>query len=231
MRAAIPALVAILWAAGALRAPEAAAQDISSPYRFIEERQEAGAFAGYLTAKTGRFGYGPSGGLWLGGRYGLELAGPLSIEGVVGLVSGTRDIISPGRPEGDRVVGEADVLLTTIDGRLKLSVVGRRAWRGLSPFLLAGGGVAFDVAEAPAAETQIESDEVFEFGPSFFGTVGIGTRWFITERFTLRTDAIFSLWKITTPAGFADQQFGFGPVAEAEWVRGLSITGSLLFRW
>jgi hypothetical protein len=184
-----------------------------------------------MNAATGRFGFGPAGGLWIGGRYGLELAGPLSIEGVAGVVRGTRDIISPGRPEGDRVVGEADALITTIDGRLKLSFVGRRAWRGLSPFLVAGGGMAFDVAAAPEADSLLDSDEIFEFGPSFFGTIGIGTRWFATDRITVRTDALFSLWQISTPVGFGDPQLGLGPVQEEEWVRGLSITGSLLFRW
>ena len=221
----------LLLGAGSIPAQEAAAQEISSPYRFIEERQEAGLFAGYLTANTGRFEYGPSGGLWVGGRYGLELTGPLSLEGVVGVIRGTRDVISPGRPEGDRVVGEADALITTIDGRLKLSLVGRRAWHGLSPFIVTGGGVALDAAEKPEADELLDEDEVFSFGPSFFGTAGVGTRWYVTDRITLRTDALFSLWKISTPAGFGDPQFDFGPVQEGEWVRGLSITGSLLFRW
>lgn len=231
MRAAISALAVAVCAAGSLRADEAAAQSISSPYRFLDERQAAGVFAGYMDASTGRFGYGPSGGLWVGGRYDLELTGPLSLEGVVGLISGTRDVISPGRPEDDRVIGEADALVTTVDGRLKFSLMGRRSWRGLSPFIVAGGGVAVDVADAPAINEQLEDDEIFDFGPSFFGTLGVGTRWFATDRFTLRTDAIFSLWKISTPVGFGDPQYGFGPLQESEWVRGLSITGGLSFRW
>lgn len=231
MRAAIPALVVVLCASGFVDARPAAAQSIPSPYRFIEERQEVGAFGGYMSAATGRFGYGPAGGLWGGARYGLELTGPLSIEGVVGAVQGTRDIVNPRRPEGDRVVGEGDALVATVDGRLKLSAVGRRAWHGLSPFLVAGGGVAWDVAPAPDADEDLEADEIFEFGPSFFGTLGVGTRWFITENVALRTDALFSLWKLSTPVGFADPTLGLGPVPEGEWVRALSITGSLLFRW
>jgi hypothetical protein len=231
MRAVYTGLTVALLAAGVSHAHEASAQTIPSAYRFIEERQEVGAFAGYMNAATGRFGYGPSGGLWLGGRYGLELTGPLSIEGVVGAVKGTRDIISPSRPEGDRVVGEGDVLVTTIDGRLKFSVVGQRAWHGLSPFLIAGGGVAFDVEKGAAADELLEPDEIFELGASFFGTMGIGTRWFVSRRIAVRADALFSLWKITTPSGFGDAQFGFGAVQESEWVRGLSITGAILFRW
>ena len=231
MRAAFPALAAAVLTATLTVAHDAAAQRIPSPYRFIEERQELGAFVGYLDAATGRFGFGPSGGLWLGARYGLELTGPLSLEAVVGAVKGTRDIVSPGRPEGDRVIGEGDALITTIDARLKFSLAGRRSWRGLSPFIVAGGGIAFDAAAAPEADDLLEADEVFEFGPSFFGTAGVGTRWFLSPRFALRTDALFSLWKISTPAGWGDPQYGFQGVQEGEWVRGLSVTGALLFRW
>ena len=38
---------------------------------------EIGTFTGYLSAGTGRFGYAPAGGYMLGGRYGLDLSGPL----------------------------------------------------------------------------------------------------------------------------------------------------------
>jgi hypothetical protein len=231
MRAAFPGLLAALLTAVCAAPHEAAAQTIPSAYHFVEERQEVGAFAGYLSAATGRFGFGPSGGVWLGGRYGLELTGPLSLEGVVGAVSGTRDVISPGRAEGDRVVGQGDVLMTTLDARLKFSLTGQRTWHGVSPFVVAGGGLAADLAESAAADADLESDEVFDFGPTFFGTMGVGTRWFLTPRFALRADALFSLWKIKTPVGFGDLQYGFEAVPEGEWVRGLSITGALLFRW
>ena len=97
---------------------------------------------GHMSATTGRFGYGPSGGTLLGGRWAIGLSGPLSFEGVVGLVNGTRDVINPGRAEGDRVVGAGDVLLTTIDGRLRFSLTGERAWHGLSPVLALMAGTA-----------------------------------------------------------------------------------------
>lgn len=230
MRAVFLGVIAAL-VMGALAPAPSSAQAVPSPYRFVEERQEVGAFAGYLSANTGRFGFGPKGGLWVGGRYGLELAGPLSIEGVAGAVLGKRDVVSPSRPAGDRVVGEGDVIIPTVDGRLKLSLMGARSWNGLSPFLLFGGGVAVDVAEEPAANDLIDADEVFDFGTTFFGTAGLGTRWFISRSIAVRADAVFSLWKLTTPPGFGDPQLGLGPIQRGEWVSGLSITGSLLFRW
>jgi hypothetical protein len=208
-----------------------AAQTVPSSYSFIEQRQEVGAFFGYMNANTGRFGYGPSGGLWFGARYGLQLGGPASLETVAGLVSGTRDIVNPNRVEGDRVIGEGDALITTLDARLKFSATGDRAWHGLSPFLVLGAGIAFDIADAPEAEAALEERDVFDFGTSFFGSLGLGTRWFVTDRFTLRTDGTFSLWRIKTPPGFSDTDRDFGLVDETEWVRGLSATASLTYRW
>ena len=214
-----------------LHPPPVHAQTIPSAYTYVQGRQEVGVFAGYRSAGTGRFGYGPPGGPLFGVRYGLELAGPLSMEGVVGTTVGKRDIVSPARPEGDRVVGEGDVLLTTIDFRLKLTATGDRAWHGLSPFLVFGGGVAFDAAGSPAADALLEAEDIFEFGTSFFGTLGVGTRWFVSDRLALRADGIFSLWKIKTHPGFADPDRGFERVAEGEWLQGISATVSLLFRW
>jgi hypothetical protein len=217
----------------ALTAPrDVAGQQISSPYAFIEERQEAGAYVGYLSGSTGRFGYGPSGGLMVGGRYSIDLSGPLAIEATGGVVRGTRDVVNPARPEGDRVIGQADVLLTTIDLRLRLSATGARTWHGLVPFLSFGGGVVFDTEDATLIErTALEPDEVFELGTKFFGTVGPGVKWHVNRRIAVRTDLGFSLWRIDTPGGWGDPQYGFPSVETNEWVSGLSLTGSVLFRW
>ena len=215
----------------ALPPAPAHAQTIPSAYTYIERRQEAGAFTGYMDAASGRFGFGPTGGAVYGGRWGLELAGPISLEGVAQLVDGTRDVVNPGRVEGDRIVGEADALLGTVDARLKFSFTGQRAWHGLSPFLVAGGGIAFDLSGSAEAESGLEPADVFDFGTSFFGTAGVGTRWFLTERFAVRVDGIFSLWRLDTPPGFSDPARGFESVPESEWARGLTATFSILYRW
>jgi len=231
MRAACSSLVLALIAVGVASPPSASAQTIPSPYAFIEERQEVGLFAGYMSAGTGRFGYGPKGGPLFGARYGVELSGPLSLEAAVGTLRGVRDVIDPAQAAGNRVVGEADVLLTTVDGRLRLSATGNRTWHGLSPFLVIGGGLAFDSAKPSAAEGLLDADEVYEFGTKFFATIGPGVRWFATRRLALRTDAAFSLWQLKTPPGFGDPTLGLGDVADGEWASGLSVTATLLFRW
>lgn len=207
------------------------AQTIPSPYRYIEARQELGIMAGVLDAATGRFGYGPSGGTRLAARYGVELSGPLSFEGIVGVVDGTRDVVDPGRAEGDRVIGQADSRLTTVEARIKFTFTGRRSWNDLAPFFVFGGGVAFDVAAASELDDILLAEDVFDFGTSFFGTLGIGSRWFLTERFALLGEGTFSLWKIDTPPGFSDPSRGFEGVSDGEWTRGTQLTLTLLYRW
>ena len=229
MRGSHPLLATVLVV---LALPQAAqAQSIPSPYRFVERKQETGPFLGYMSVDRGRFGYGPGSGPFVGARWGFDLSGPISIEGVAGILTGTRDVMNPGRDEGERKVGEADLRLATVDARLKFSFVGDRMWHGLSPFFVAGGGIAFDLAGSAPAEGDLEPGDVFEFGTSFVATMGVGTRWFATDRVALRTDALFSLWEIPTPPGFADPTRGFESVDENEWVRGLQITVSVVFRW
>lgn len=226
-------MLSVLSLGAVLSAPDPVdGQTIPSPYTFIENRQEVGPFVGYLDASTGRFGYGPSGGLWYGARYGLQLGGsPVSLEGVAGLVDGTRDIIDPNQAEGQRVVGEGDVQLATLEARLRFSATGNRAWHRLSPFLSIGAGVAFDLADTPAANELLEERDVFDFGTSFLGTLGLGTRFFLTDGFALRADGTFSLWRIGTPPGFSEADRNFGSVENREWLRGLAGTITLLYRW
>jgi hypothetical protein len=231
MRASILPVLHTVLLSVALAPLDGEAQTIPSPYRFVERKQESGLFAGLMSADRGRFGYGPGGGPIVGGRWGIELSGPLSLEGVATLLSGRRDVIHPGRVEGERKIGEAEQLLTMLEARLKFSLVGARAWHGLSPFIVAGGGIAFDLAGSAPDDGTLEPADVFEFGSSFIGTLGAGTRWFATDRVALRTDALFSLWEIPTPLGYADPARAFEAVAEKEWLRGLQVSVSAVVRW
>ncbi len=207
------------------------AQTIPSPYSYFGAGKEAGPIIGYMSAATGRFGFGPSGGPLMGGRFGIELAGPLSFETVVAVVSGSRDIINPGRDEGERKIGEADASIMMVDARLKFTLTGNRAWHKLAPFWVFGAGMAFDLAGADLLEEDLEPADRFAFGSSFFGTLGVGNRWFVTDRFGVRADALFSLWKLKTPPGFSDPARPFINVEEGEWARGLSFAISGLWRW
>ena len=119
----------------------------------------------------------------------------------------------------------------TIKAGLRLSATGNRSWHGLSPFLSLGAGVAFDLAGTPAGNEFIEDRDIFDFGTSFFGTLGLGTRFFLTEQFALRGDGVFSLWRVSTPPGFSEPDRPFEAVEDREWLSGLSATITLLYRW
>lgn len=209
----------------------AGAQTIPSPYSFIEERQEATLFTGWVNAGTGRFGYGPKGGQVFGIRYGIDLSGPLSLEGSAGFFDGTRDVVSPSRPANNQVVGEARSLLTTVDARLRLSATGARTWHGLNPFLVFGAGVSFDPAKPSIADGLLEADEVFDFGTKFTAMAGPGVRWSATRNLAVRADMGLFLWQLKTPSGFGDPTLGLQNVAESEWVSALSFTAGFVFRW
>lgn len=223
-----------LWAAAlvpALVASPLRAQQISSPYRFVETRQELGVFGGYATLNSGRFDFGPESGLVGGARWSILISGPLGFEVVGGLLSGTRSVIDPGRAEGDRVVGEADVLLGSGEGRLTLTLTGDRTWHGLAPYVSMGGGMIFDMGGNEAVDEILLAEDRFDFGSSFLATAGLGTRLFLSDRIVARGDALFSLYKIDTPPGFSDPARGFEAVEEGEWVSGLHLTFSLGYRF
>lgn len=210
----------------------ATGQSIPSPFEYLERRQEAGPFVGLMPVGTGRFDYGPSGGLVYGARYAIELSGPLSFEGMAAGVDATRKVVDPSRVEGDRIIGEVDSPILLLDAGLRFTFTGRRSWHGLAPFIGAGGGIALDMGDTAGLDKRLLPEDVFDFGTSFFGTMSGGTRWFLTDRIAARVDGIFSLWKIDTPPGwFSDPTRGFENVSDGEWVAGTSLTLTLLYRW
>lgn len=207
------------------------AQNIPSPYRFVDTRQEVGLFVGSSSMTTGRFGFGPSGGVQAGARWGIDLSGPLGFEAVAGVMSGTRDVINPAKVVGDQKIGEGDLLVGTLDARLRFTLTGDRTWHRLAPFGIMGGGIAMGLGDDAPLDQELAVDDRFEFGTSFFGTAGGGARLLLTERLALRGDAVFSLWKIKTPPGFSDPERGFTAVEKGEWVSGLHVTLAAVLRF
>lgn len=224
MPSPIPILLAAAVGLAGAFPRSSSGQTIPSPYRFIETRHEAGAFGGILEPDTGPFGFGPGQGILSGLRYSIELSGPFSLEGVTSVLLGERDVVDPRRAEGSRVVGRADTRLTSLDGRLKFALNGRRTWHGLGPYLLAGGGVVFDLAGESPADRELEDRDRYSFDTSFLGILGGGIRFLPSERLQFRVDAESRFWKLRTPAGFSDQDLNLGPVSREQWVSGLGLT-------
>ena len=232
MRALVIPIGLIAAAIAAFIAPQVlAGQTIPSAYRFIETRQEAGPFAGWIAPGTGQFGYGPGPGPISGARYEIGFGGPVALEGAIGVIDSTRDIVDPRRAEGDRVIGETPAMMATGDLRLKLSITGPRTWHGLNPFVLVGAGIAWDLAEAGELEKDLEETDRFDFGTSFVAELGGGLRWFITERIVLRAESLFYLWRLEAPVGFRDPERGFENVGQSEWANATSITLGIGYRF
>ncbi len=208
------------------------AQTVPSPYRFIESRQEAGIFVGRRSPGTGRFGYGPSEGLLLGARYGVRISGPFALEAVAGFMPTTRDLVDPTRVEGNRVVGDVESQVVTLDARLRFSLMGDRTWNGLSPFFFLGGGGAFDTEDGgPEEEQLLLTDDRFEFQATFTGVLGTGIRWLVGDRFILRGDLALTMWQLKAPRGFRNPERELTGVDENEWVSGPSFTIGTSFRF
>ena len=179
------------------------AQNIPSAYRFIDTAQEAGPSMFTVTPRAGVFGFGPKAGRIMGSYYQVRVGGPFSLQGNLGYLPTTRDVIDPRRDEGDRRIGEADLTMGTVDVRLQFTLTGPRTWYRLAPHVFAGGGIALDFApDNQDIDMVLEEDDRFSFGPSFLGSFGAGIKLFPIDRLSVRAEGIMIYWKVNTPRGF-----------------------------
>ncbi len=223
---AFPTLVVL-----AIAGHPVSSQTIPSTFEYLEKRQEVGGYFGTMSAGTGRFGFGPDGGMAYGARYAVELSGPLAFEARSGFVDGRRQVVDPSRLPGEQIIGEVDSQILTTDVGFRFTFTGRRSWRGFAPFLTAHAGIAMDMLDTSSLDQTLLPADVFDFGNSFLGSLGLGTRWFVTDAIAARVDGRFSLWKLDTPPGFSEPDRGFENVADGEWVSGNTLTLTLLYRW
>lgn len=229
IRASAPLLVLVFLAL--LPGDDARAQTVPSPYRFIEQRQEAGAFVGVARTGAGRFGFGPQDGTIYGVRYGIDLAGAFGLEGMFSWLPTERDVIDPRRPEADRVRGQADVQLLLLDARLRFTLTGNRTWNSLAPFVFAGAGLGYDAAGDQEIDESLGASDRFDFGFALVGSLGGGVRWMVSERFLVRGDAQLTLWQLDTPEGFQDPELGFEAPPQSEWANNPVLTLGLAYRF
>lgn len=222
----LPALAPLLAVPAAV-----SGQTIPSLYRYLEHGQEAGVVSGYLNLAAGSLDLGPKSAAFVGGRYALELTGPLSVEGLLLHVPTTRDVVDPRRAEGDRTIGETDASLFMADARFAFSATGRRTWRGLSPYLFVGAGAALDAAGLGETETVLLEEDRFDFGTVFTASAGVGMRWAPLERIMVRLDSNILLWRLQTPQGFGQPGKELEGVAEREWVRGFGFALGAAWRF
>jgi hypothetical protein len=192
------------------------AQQLSSPYRFIEPKQDLGITFSYIWADPGKAGIGPKAGPAIGIRYTRRVSRPLSLTPQVVFFRTERDVRDPSLEEGQEDDGSGSLILGTtgldilmVAGRINLNLTGTRTWHDLVPYLLGGIGIAIEVSgatrcrpESTAPDCQISAGERFEFGTSFLMQLGLGTVWLPRQRLSLRLEALDNVWRITTPPGY-----------------------------
>jgi hypothetical protein len=217
------ALLATLFlaAAAALHQP-LDAQQIRSPYRFIDETQSLGIYAGSLLTNPGTPEVGPQSAPIFGIRYNLRFTGPLSGEAAVSFLPAERQVMRMDTVAGaiqPRVVGEADMNLLHAEAGLRFHLTGPRAWRGFAPYVVATGGVAADLTGQGELDEELPETQRFRFGPSFAVGVGAGTDWFLTERLSLRLEARNHIFRLPIPAGVREELR-----AETQWTNNLGLS-------
>lgn len=197
----------VLAVAGAFLPSVVRAQRIDSPYRFVEASQAGGVFAGYVATGQNAREVGPAGAAYFGVRYGIRISGPFQVEGSIGYMPTTRDVFAVDTLAADStdraLLGTADVQLLLAGVQLRFDLTGPRTWHRIQPFLVAGGGVAVDLASESALDEELEVDERFDFGTSFAGELGAGIELHLSDRLSLRGDVRDNFWKLPTPAAFA----------------------------
>jgi hypothetical protein len=221
------AVLALLLSVGS-----AAAQTIPSRYRYIEETQRLGVFAGYLALARGlevndsvSIPIGPRSAPVVGVRYGVRLSGALDFQTSLSVIPTSRDLWSI-RFSADSTVRtpqdlEESVSATIVEGDvgLRLSLTGPRTWNGIAPYAGVSAGLVTDLRGVQEAEEEIPDLARFRVGPSFALGANLGTDWFLAPRTSLRIDLQGKLWRMSTPEGFVPgRRSGRG-----EWNPGIGV--------
>ena len=217
--------LSILFSVAVVSSP-AAGQTIPSPYTYIEYSQEWVVFGGKSDLNPGQLGLGPQNATTVGGRWAAAFGGAMSFEVSGTMFMATREVRDVSKPVDDRVLGVSDIDVGLLDLRLRLNLTGRRAWHGLQPFIIFGGGVAGPLSVDRALEglADMPTDEQFAFGTRFAGTVGGGANFHVSNKISLRLEGVMNLWKIQTPVGWvtvANDREGVN--VTGEWVSAKSI--------
>ena len=214
----------------AVTATGVAAQDIASPYRFVDESQHANAFVGLIATDEGTLGLGPESGLAYGGRYGIRLSGPFVVEAQAAFFPTTRSVQDTVISATDTaVVGtgvDADLAIGVASAALRFDITGARTWHRLMPFALLGVGAAFTISSEDDVDDDVEEDVRYEFGTRLLGELGLGVEWFATDRLALRFDARNLLWRIDAPIGLQPLD-----APNEEWVQNFLLSAGVSFRF
>lgn len=211
----------------------ATAQTITSPYRYVDERQSVSVYGGYLITDQGDLELGPESGPVGGARYSIRLGGPFHAEARAMYFPTTRLVRDTSAVEDELLtVGEADISLLTLEASLRFNLTGPRTYYNLMPYFLVGGGAALAVSNDRSVEdaAEIGAEARFDFGTRFAGHVGAGIEWFVTRRVAIRGEARDVFWKLPTPDGIRSFLQPLN-VPESEWVQNFEFSLGAAFHF
>jgi hypothetical protein len=224
----VPRLLGALLLGGAPAAVQA--QNIPSPYRHIEPVHSVSFFAGYLATERGDLGLGLASGPTFGARYAGRFAAPVA--GVVRLsatpsertIYGRANASDPTSPLNE--LGTASATILAAEAGMRLLITGPRTWNSIAPYLEATGALMSVAGSRTEAESQLASNQIVDFGPSFAVGVSLGTDWFLTDRLSTEIAVQGLLWRLNVPEGLSSTGS-----EEAEWTKnlGVSIGGAFHF--
>lgn len=196
----------------------ASAQTIPSPYRHIERAQSLSLFGGYLSTSRGDLDLGLASGPTFGLRYAGRFAAPVAGIVRVSVTPSERTIYTrsdandPDSPL--EAVEDASATILSAEAGVRLLLTGPRTWHSLAPWVQATGGVITVAGSRTAAESQLPTGQVVDFGPSFAVGVATGTDWFLTDRVSANLSLDGLLWRLPIPEGLSDTGS-----EESEWTR------------
>ena len=87
---------------------------------------------------------GPSDGTIFGVRYDRSIGTPIDIELGISVARLNRYKVDPTRPVDTRTTGPIKQDLAMMQAGISLVLMGRKTWHGLSPYMGASVGVAFE---------------------------------------------------------------------------------------
>jgi hypothetical protein len=223
--AAVRSSVLLLLAPGAL-----AGQSIDSPYRHIEPAQSVAVFGGYLATDRGELDLGLASGPTIGVRYAGRFAAPVAGVVRLSITPSERTIYSRENATDLEApltaVGEASAAILAAEAGIRLLLTGPRTWHSLAPYLEATGGLLAVAGSRTDEESQLPTNQVVDFGPSFAVGVAAGTDWFLTDRLSTNLSLRGLLWRLPIPEGLSTTG-----AEEAEWTRNFGVSIGAAFHF
>jgi len=234
-RAAALLLPLLLAFAGGL-----AAQQVPSPFRYVEKKQSVDVFAGYLftdptvhTTDTLSAGFGPRSAPLVGAAYTMRVSTAVSLRAEAAFSPSKRYVYQADVTTDTSAVSpvrsntQVDVPIGIADIGVRLNITGDRTWHSHAPWVMAGAGVVGWLKGTSEEEALIPATERFRFGPTFALSLQAGNDWYPSQRISVGVHAADYLWKLKVPTGF---QFGSKAVS-SEWTHNFGVTAGAAFHF